>query len=543
MAVYTLFGQPASPAALATDSGTYEMGVQFSVSADSELTAIWFYSAPGAVSLPAEIDLYLVSGAGLVSSQTASWSGAAGSGWVRAAFSTPAILQTGTSYKACILANAGSNFYAATNHYWDTGPGASGITSGPLSAPNNAGGNGGQDTFISATAHAYPNTSSNATNYWIDPEITTFPPGQPFGNPSGGPWVKVFEDHFDSPVNGKPDPAIWATHFIEGDSFRQENGSNEIGWSPHNKANLSVASSVLTITASFQGAWPAMLTADPATPNPTPAAANGGTQPSYVTGLIQSHPGFQQSYGYFEARIQVPNLAGAWPAFWMHTSDGGWPPEIDIEESSFPPVQTSTYHDPSGTNYNGTYPTADYTQWHIFGVRWTPTDITFFLDGVQNYTTSTNITSDPMHLIADLAVTTSANSATFPSQMHIDYIRAWTVTGVPAQPVITSVSPANGVPAANGNLTVSFGAVSGATSYRVTGCPVDAAAAVPSLVDGPHNYATGSAGPITISSLKPGVPYTVTVAAINATGYSTESLPVPSLAPASGSGLLLAAFP
>jgi hypothetical protein len=35
----------------------------------------------------------------------------------------------------------------------------------------------------------------------------------------------------------------------------------------------------------------------------------------------------------------------------------------------------------------------------------------------------------------------------------------------------------------------------------------------------------------------------VSVAAVNATGYSIESLPVPSLAPATGAGLLMASFP
>ena len=172
MAIYTLFGQPANPATLAADPTDYTMGVQFSVSAAGTLTAIWFFSAAGAVQLPGTIALFAVSGQSLVASQAASWSGAAGSGWVRAPFTVPPALAAGTAYKACIFDNAGSNFYSATLHYWDTGPGASGVTNGPLSAPNSASSAQGQDTFTVGAVLAYPATVSNAANYWVDPVVS-----------------------------------------------------------------------------------------------------------------------------------------------------------------------------------------------------------------------------------------------------------------------------------------------------------------------------------------------------------------------------------
>ena len=172
MAVYTLFGQPAAPATGVSDAGAYTFGVQFSVSQSVPLTAIWFYSAPGFTVLPGTIALYAVSGGSLVHSESASWSGAAGSGWVRAPFSSPPSLASSTSYKGAVLYTGGSNWYSATAHYWDSGPGAGGITSGPLSAPNNAGGDGGQDTFNSGSSLTYPSGSFNAGTYWLDVEVT-----------------------------------------------------------------------------------------------------------------------------------------------------------------------------------------------------------------------------------------------------------------------------------------------------------------------------------------------------------------------------------
>jgi hypothetical protein len=169
---FTLFSQPATPATIiGTDPNGYTMGVQFTVSRSAVLQAMWFFSPSGAGSLPGTISLYQVSGASLVTSQAATWSGAAGSGWVRAPFTTPPALTAATAYKACINNIApGAAWYSDTSHYWDTGAGAGGISNGPLSAPNNAGGDGGQDTF-NATPPGYPATSSNAGNYWLDLEV------------------------------------------------------------------------------------------------------------------------------------------------------------------------------------------------------------------------------------------------------------------------------------------------------------------------------------------------------------------------------------
>lgn len=179
MTAYTLFGQSGGGSSVG-DQNSYTMGVQFEVSVACILTGIWFYSAAGSgTDLPGTIALYQVSGTSLVHSEAASWSGAGASGWIRAAFTSPPSLSPSTSYKACVFLLEGTptvSWYSATAHYWDTGAGASGITNGPLSAPANAGGDGGQDTFNSGGSLAYPSGSFNAANYWVDPEVV----------PSGG---------------------------------------------------------------------------------------------------------------------------------------------------------------------------------------------------------------------------------------------------------------------------------------------------------------------------------------------------------------------
>jgi len=167
--LYTLFGQVPAPA-LTADATGYTMGVQFSVSQAGTYTGVWFYSAAGAAALPSKVRLYAVSGQAVIVDQVAAWSGIAGSGWVRAPVTSPPALTAGTASKAAVLQGSAVNWYASAAHYWDTGAGQNGISNGPLSAPNNANSAQGQDSFLAGDG--YPNSSFNATNYWVDPEVS-----------------------------------------------------------------------------------------------------------------------------------------------------------------------------------------------------------------------------------------------------------------------------------------------------------------------------------------------------------------------------------
>lgn len=176
MTDYTLFGQPASPATLAADATAYTLGVEFACSVAAPLTALWFYSAPGAAALPGTIALYEVTGQVLVHSETPSWSGAAGSGWVRAAFASPPSLTGGTNYRAAVLQASAANWYSSTSNYWSSGSGSAGITNGPLSAPaSGSADNGGTGSYAVGATLAYPATGT-PDNYWIDVEVTVGTP-------------------------------------------------------------------------------------------------------------------------------------------------------------------------------------------------------------------------------------------------------------------------------------------------------------------------------------------------------------------------------
>lgn len=166
---FSFFSHASQLAALTVDPAAYTMGIEWKSSVAGFLYGVWFSSPSGAAILPGNIALYAVTGPVQVANQAAAWSGAVGSGWVEALFSSPIAITPNTNYKACIFkTDAVNNFYGSISNYFTTGPGQNGLTSGPCTAYNNAGADVGQDSFFGGAGIAYPNTSFNATNYGVD---------------------------------------------------------------------------------------------------------------------------------------------------------------------------------------------------------------------------------------------------------------------------------------------------------------------------------------------------------------------------------------
>ena len=179
----------------------YVVATEFTLSQSCMLNKIWYYSPAGTAQLATSADIWQIQGpnAGTIVAGTdsPSWSGAAASGWVSTSFS--GVTLPPGSYKVSVFNNAATpdewSAKDASTNYWDTGVGAAGITSGPLTAPglstahlayefnNNAGGNPpfsngiterGQCTFAQSGTNIYPYlyVDGLAQNYWLDVEVT-----------------------------------------------------------------------------------------------------------------------------------------------------------------------------------------------------------------------------------------------------------------------------------------------------------------------------------------------------------------------------------
>lgn len=178
MTAQTVFGQPASPASLVADTAGYTLGMQFALTSNAPLTGIWFFSASGAGALPGACCIFSnQSQAGVAGTVNTSptWSGAAGSGWVKCSYNGSVTLTSATHYRVAVFYAGGSNWYSDTAAYFVSGAGSGGLTSGIITVPNEATADdsGVQDGFNTNTSGmTYPASGTSGPNYWIDVEVT-----------------------------------------------------------------------------------------------------------------------------------------------------------------------------------------------------------------------------------------------------------------------------------------------------------------------------------------------------------------------------------
>jgi len=112
---------------------------------------------------------------------------------------------------------------------------------------------------------------------------------------------------------------------------------------------------------------------------------------TWTSGRIQTAGKFTQQYGHIEARIQVPDGQGLWPAFWM-LGGSNWPNdgEIDIMEvvGRQPNTLYGTLHGPgySGGNGYGATRNSSTPYWqafHTYAIDWSPNLIIWRVDGSE----------------------------------------------------------------------------------------------------------------------------------------------------------------
>jgi beta-glucanase (GH16 family) len=179
------------------------------------------------------------------------------------------------------------------------------------------------------------------------------------------------------------------------------------------------------------------------------------------TGMIGTQGRFQETYGYYEARIDFNGSPGMWSAFWIQSPTYGNPlgdvatagAEIDVAEHR---VSNSGNTDPlmsdrimSAVHWDG-YAAAHQqasslsgdldlaSGFHLYAVQWTPSTYRFFVDGVETWSNSAAVSQRSEYLILSSEVRNANWAGTIPSggygdqststtNMTVDYVRVYTV--------------------------------------------------------------------------------------------------------------------
>lgn len=141
---------------------------------------------------------------------------------------------------------------------------------------------------------------------------------------------------------------------------------------------------------------------------PTTGQSPGGAPRQYScrSGMVTTYPGYHFEYGYIQVVARIPLNVGLWPALWLAAASLHWPPEVDIlEHWGNNPERTWLFFHPVGApqQHHHLNITNLGTEWHTFSLNWTPTTLTWYVDGHMVYTTHKDIPHQSMYFIADLA--------------------------------------------------------------------------------------------------------------------------------------------
>jgi beta-glucanase (GH16 family) len=244
-----------------------------------------------------------------------------------------------------------------------------------------------------------------------------------------GDWQLAWSDEFAGPTGATPDPAKWVFD-LGGGGW----GNNELQTYTDRRENAVIRDGMLVIRAAretFTGV--------------------DGTPRGYTSARMKTLGRFTQTYGRFEARMQIPRGQGIWPAFWMLGEDietVGWPGcgEIDIMENigREPTLVHGTLHGPgySGAKgIGGSYASPDgrpfADDFHIFGIEWEPNAIRWSVDGVVYQTRTPADLRDarwvfdhPFFMLLNVAVggnwPGNPDATTeFPQELVVDWMRVY----------------------------------------------------------------------------------------------------------------------
>ncbi|NBY14919.1 MAG: glycosyl hydrolase family protein [Actinobacteria bacterium] len=272
----------------------------------------------------------------------------------------------------------------------------------------------------------------------------------PPADPSPSPTMSLlWQDDFSGTSGTGPNSSYWTADLEDGCNIGNCGwGNGERQWYVSGANKLNGSSSLVITSNRLSG-------------SNAPNCYYGKCE--WSSGKITSYGKVNFTYGYLEARIKNPAGGGTWPAFWMLGQDIAirpWPVcgEIDIMEGegNAPYTNWGTAHwstTTQGSHIQGpnqnttTLPVKLSDDYHTYGILWTPTSLTWYIDGVARYSLNkanvpnavwpfgpqANGSAPKFYAIFNVAMGGSMGGVIDPAlsstSMSVDYIRYYSVNG------------------------------------------------------------------------------------------------------------------
>jgi len=275
--------------------------------------------------------------------------------------------------------------------------------------------------------------------------------------PVEGDWVQTFSDDFDGTSIDQTKWNIYGPNYWD----------KATHWS---KDNLFVGDGVVRLHFEKKRGY---HNDDPN--QKKPQNLSGSNESDYACGFLETYGKWVQRYGYFEARMKLPEAPGLWPAFWMmpdrgveagpqfkRQDTGNGAMELDIMEhlTRWGPnrYNVAMHWDGYGKEHKSLGSSCNYVQpdkdgFITAGLLWTPGLLVHYCNGKEIFRWEdpriSTVASDLM-----LEMTTggwdnnAVDNAQLPVDWVVDYVRAWQRKDL-ASPVdgFKSPAPADAQPA------------------------------------------------------------------------------------------------
>jgi len=243
--------------------------------------------------------------------------------------------------------------------------------------------------------------------------------------PVPGDWVKTFDDEFDGPTLNSALWNVYAENYWDKPSHFSKN-------------NVLLGSGVVKLHYEKKRGFH----------NDDPKKQ----QTDYTTGYLDTYGKWVQRYGYFEARVKIPDAPGLWPAFWMmpdrgvavgeqwkrqDTKNGGM--EFDIMEYL---TRWGPYRYNVAMHYDGyekehkaigsdtLYVQPDKDGFLTCGLLWTPGLAVYYCNGHELLRwENPRISTVPSDLMFDMVQggwdNDPIDDSRLPADFIVDYVRVW----------------------------------------------------------------------------------------------------------------------
>lgn len=172
-----------------------------------------------------------------------------------------------------------------------------------------------------------------------------------------------------------------------------------------------------------------------------PGSMSGSTnEQEFVSGALTTLGNFDMSYGYIEARVDVPEGAGLWPSLWMlGTEFVDLKPQLYMMEFNGG-TPDSLFHNYNYTDAEGNLRSPMQHEvvvngasegFQTIGVRWSVGELIYYINGFPTFQVNgENVASQAMYFIMNLAVgglwvDEPDETTGLPASLKVDYIRAY----------------------------------------------------------------------------------------------------------------------